>query len=494
MGAPAVRFLGIGKKFPGVRALSDVSFDVRPGECHAILGENGAGKSTLGKILGGLYEADGGTVELFGQPVRFRSPLEARRAGVAIVHQEILFCENLSIGENLCLHELPHRMGRVRFSEVAARARALLRDVGFDVDPRHPMAGLSIGRQQLVQIAAGVGSGAQVIVFDEPTSSLSLSETRHLFDLIRRLKAEGVTCLYVSHRLEEIRELCDRATVLRDGRYIATFDVVGTATSDWVRAMVGREVEVVRRSPGRPPGSVALEVIGLSSESFREVTFTVREGEILGFAGLVGAGRSEIMESIFGLRPITSGKVKMYGKPVHLRNPRWAINAGLGLAPEDRKRSGLVPMMSVRSNATLPILERFSRAGFVRQTDEKQLAGQWAADLKVKTPSMETPVVALSGGNQQKVVVSRWTGANCRVLIFDEPTRGVDIAAKDEIHALIRRLADEGAAVLLVSSDMPELLALSDRIHVVREGRLVAEERAGTTSDELMRLMAGLNP
>jgi ABC-type sugar transport system ATPase subunit len=497
---PAIQFQNVTKRFPGVLAVQGVSFDVHQGVCHAICGENGAGKSTLGKMLAGIHTVDEGQLRLHGQAVRLTSPADARAAGVGMVHQELAFAENLSIAENLCLGALPRRLGFVDRGQVAARARAMLEAIGADggpgstLDVRRPVGALTVGEQQVVQIAGAVGSGARVIVFDEPTSSLSEREVQRLFGLIDRLKQQGVTMLYVSHRMPEIYRLCEWVTVLRDGRHVVTRPAAELSEGELVRAMIGRDIEVVP-SAEPAPGPTRLAVRDLGSPGkFAGVSFQLRAGEILGLAGLVGAGRTEILQALFGLDPARTGVIEIEGVAAAPRDPRAARALGLGLVPEDRKRQGLVLGLSARENLTLPLLDeaRLSRAGFVRRDAEEALARQMFQQLRVRAPGTSFVVAGLSGGNQQKIVLARWLAARCRVLLLDEPTRGVDVGAKAEIHALIDALAAEGAAVLLVSSELPELLALSHRILVLREGRPVGElARAQASEEAVMNLMMG---
>jgi ABC-type sugar transport system ATPase subunit len=494
-----IRIEQLSKTFPGVRALSDVTFEIARGECHALLGENGAGKSTLGKIVAGLYRPDGGRITIDGHEARFHSPREAALAGVAIVHQELIFCPNLSVAENLCLHDLPRRGWFLDRAALRERARGLLAQIGLEVDVDCPLSSLSIAQEQLVQIAAAVGLNARIIVFDEPTSSLGRSEVERLFQLIRRLQQSGTTIIYVSHRLEEIFELCQSVTVLRDGRHIATRPIGEVTHDELVTLMVGRAVDgappvVAKAAADSPECAARLTVRGFSSPGrFHNVNFAIRPGEIVGLAGLVGAGRTEVLETLFGLDRSATGDVLVDGRSVHIRSPRAAQALGMTLIPEDRKRQGLVLGMNVRENLTLPILDRFRRwLGFVNRRAEKSLVDRLRGELSIRTPTGETSIAALSGGNQQKVVFARSLAGNCRILLIDEPTRGVDVGAKQEIHDLIYQLASAGTAVLLVSSDLPELLALSQRVIVLRAGGVAGELRREEASpDRVLRAMAG---
>ncbi|HZI42432.1 MAG TPA: sugar ABC transporter ATP-binding protein [Gemmatimonadaceae bacterium] len=495
MTALAVRFEHISKRFVGVQALNDVSLQVAKGSCHALCGENGAGKSTLGKILAGIHAADTGRLFLDGREESFASPRDALNAGVGMVHQELAFCENLSVAENLLLGDIPSRRGIVDRGAMERRAREMLDEIGADVDVRATVRELTIAQQQLVQIAVAVCGGAAIIIFDEPTSSLSQAEAERLYALIEQLRSRGVTCIYVSHRMPEIYRLCDTISVLRDGRHVATHAAGDLPEAELVRLMIGRSLgEYLPQAIDRAPGKELLRVEGLTvAGRFRDVSFTLREGEIVGLAGLVGAGRSELAHAIFGLDAPTSGSIVVDGEPVTMRKPKDAIRLQLGLVPEDRKRQGLVLSEGGLQNTSLPILDRLSRAGFVRRTEERELTQSYFTKLRVRTPSLDAPVAGLSGGNQQKVVLARWLAANARVLILDEPTRGVDVGAKAEIHGLIRDLAGRGNAVLLISSELPEVIALSHRILVMRQGELVAEvAHQNATQEVLMRLMAGV--
>jgi len=491
----AVRFSGVTKRFPGVVALNGVSFDVAAGSCHAVCGENGAGKSTLGKLLSGIDRPDGGSIEVGGRVVRFANPAEALAAGVAMVHQELASCPNLSVGENLCLGKLPQRWTFVDRRAMHARAAELLADIGAEIDTSRPMSALNVAEQQLVQIASAVGSGARVIVFDEPTSSLSEGEAARLYDLVGRLTAAGATLIYVSHRMQEIFRLCSRITVLRDGEHVATRPTEEMNEGELVQMMIGRRLE--QRAPahvGSAPGAPALEVRALTSRGkFERVSFALRGGEVLGLAGLVGAGRSEIAKALFGLDPNATGSVAVNGRAVRIRSPRDAMRHGIGLVPEDRKAEGLVLPMGSLSNVTLPLLDRLSRASWIRRREERVLGRAYFDRLRVKVASDDAPASSLSGGNQQKLVLARWLAAGSRILILDEPTRGVDVGAKAELHQWIDQLASDGHAILLISSELPELLHLSTRVMILREGRVAGEvARAGATEEGLLRLMAGV--
>jgi ribose transport system ATP-binding protein len=490
----AIRFEHITMRFPGTIALNDVSIEIAAGSCHALCGENGAGKSTLAKILAGIHAPDQGGLFVNGEEVRFSGPRAAQSAGIGIVHQELAFCENLSIAENLCLAVLPERRGFVDRDTLVERAGAMLAQIGASFDPHLPVGQLTIGQQQLVQIAAAVGGGARIIIFDEPTSSLNQPEAERLYQLIAQLKQRGVTCIYVSHRMAEIFRLCDTVSVLRDGQHVATRPTSELSETELVRLMIGRPLsQYFPQHLNAAVGDELLRVERLSCPGkFEDISFSLRAGEIVGLAGLVGAGRTEIACALFGLEHNVSGTVHVRGHALHIRNPREAIALGIGLVPEDRKRHGLVLSASALHNTSLPILRRLSRLSWIQTNAERRLASGFFERLKLRTPSIDTRVAALSGGTQQKVVLARWLAAESRVLLLDEPTRGVDVGAKAEIHGLIDRLATQGHAVLLISSDLPETLALSRRILVLRRGRLVGEVGHGEASEEVvMRLMAG---
>ncbi|MBX7135541.1 MAG: sugar ABC transporter ATP-binding protein [Fimbriimonadaceae bacterium] len=485
----------ITKRFPGVVALDEVSVQVETGSCHALMGENGAGKSTLGKIIAGLYQPDSGEIWLDGSLVQFANPLAAMRVGIGMVHQELVFCENLSVAENLCLDSLPASGIFLQRGEMIRRATEWLEALQVQIDPQTPVGDLPIAKQQLIQIAGAVGRGARVIIFDEPTSSLSLFETEMLYGLIRKIRAAGVTCVYVSHRMDEIYELCDTVTVLRDGCLVETRPLAETSRDELVKMMVGRQLEAVDHVAFSPQlGDVALTVEGLSSpDRFENISLSLRRGEILGLAGLVGAGRTEVVEALFGLDPGAVGNVTLLGKEISHPSPSKMLSAGFGLVPEDRKRHGLVLNMNARENISLPTLDRLAQLGWVRMGEERDLAEQYFETLRVKAPNVESGAVGLSGGNQQKLVIAKWLAAHCEVLALDEPTRGVDVGAKAEIHELIRGLALQGKAVIVVSSDLPELLALSTRILVLRNGRIEGEvTREQATEEAVMRLMTGV--
>jgi ABC-type sugar transport system ATPase subunit len=493
--APAVRFEHVTKRFPGVLALDDVSVEIEAGTCHALCGENGAGKSTLGKILAGIHPLDGGRVVIFGEPATLSGPQAALAAGIGMVHQELAFCENMTVAENLCLGALPSSRGFVSRREMWRKAEGMLAAIEAPLDVNRVVGSLTIGQRQMLQIAAAVGSGARIIIFDEPTSSLSQHEAERLYELIGRLRARGVTSIYVSHRMEEIFRLCDRVTVLRDGRHVGTEAVSAIDQGRLVELMIGRRLEeYFPQHLHTERGEELLRVEGLASQGrFHDVSFALHAGEVLGFAGLVGAGRSEVAQALFGLDPEATGSVRVRGVQARIRTPGQAMTLGLGLVPEDRKRQGLVLSMDGSSNTTMAILHRLARLTFVRRSEERALATEYFARLRVRAPGIDTVTAGLSGGNQQKIVLAKWLAARCRILMLDEPTRGVDVGAKAEIHALIDDLASKGNGVILISSELPEILNLSTRVMVLREGRVAgALSRDAASQAAVMRLMAGV--
>jgi ABC-type sugar transport system ATPase subunit len=494
-GTAAVQFRSITKRFPGVVALDDVSVDVAAGSFHALCGENGAGKSTLGKILAGIYRPDGGEVGLFGRSLALAGAEDALAAGVGMVHQELSFAENLTVAENLCLPALPSRVGFVRQAVMRREAQTMLEAVGSPFGVDRIVGELTTGEQQMLQIAGAVGRGARVIVFDEPTSSLSQHEAERLYELIGRLKARGVTGIYVTHRMAEIFRLCDTVTVLRDGRLVATKPARELDADALVEMMIGRKIDEYFPPLEAPrERRRLLTVRGLTSPGrFADVSLSIDAGEVVGVGGLVGAGRSEVARAIFGLDSHVSGTVVVDETSAAIRSPRDAMRAGIGLVPEDRKRQGLVLTMSALANMTLAVLPTLARGTFVRRTLERELGQRSFEDLQVRAPGLDASAGGLSGGNQQKLVLAKWLAARCRILILDEPTRGIDVGAKAQIHALVNDLAARGTGILLISSDLPELLHLSTRIIVLRDGRLVGEvSRQDATEERLMRMMAGV--
>jgi ribose transport system ATP-binding protein len=473
---------GIVKEFPGVRALDEVDLDVAAGEVHCLLGQNGAGKSTLIKVLAGAYRPDAGEIRWAGRPVTFGSPHDADTAGIATIHQELDLVPGLSVAENVFLGHEPGRFGFSRLRAAEDAARDLLARLGHpEIPPRRELGRLSAAGQQVVSMARALSRDARLIVMDEPSAVLDNDEVGNLFRVVRELTAAGVAVVYISHRLEEIRRIGDRVTVLKDGRTVArNLPAPQTPTAEVIRLMTGRTIEYVFPSrESAASGDVVLEVDGLGRRGeFADVSFTVRAGEVVGLAGLVGSGRSEILETVYGARRPTAGSVAVRGRTLRAGSVPAAVRAGMGLAPEERKSQALLLAEPVYRNVSLPTLSRFARAGFLRGGAELAAAAEVTAQLDVRPADPTRPVRTLSGGNQQKVVLARWLLEECTVLLLDEPTRGVDVGARSEIYALIRRLAARGVAVVLVSSEVPEVLGLADRVLVVREGRVVHEAPA----------------
>jgi ribose transport system ATP-binding protein len=476
---PLLTMRGIVKQFPGVRALDGVDLDVAAGEVHCLLGQNGAGKSTLIKVLAGAHRPDSGEIVWAGEPASFGAPQAADAAGIATIYQELDLVPGLSVAENVVLGHEPARLGFTRPRDAENLARTLLRRLGHpEIPPRRELGRLSAAGQQVVSMARALARDARLIVMDEPSAVLDPEEVRNLFRVIRELTADGVAVVYISHRLEEIREIGDRVTVLKDGRSVArNLPARTTPTADVIRLMTGRTIEYVfPERPDTPPGDVVLAVDGLArAGEFADVSFTVRAGEIVGLAGLVGSGRSEILETVYGARKASAGTVRVRGTALRAGSVPAAVRAGMGLAPEERKSQGLLMGEPVYRNVSLSALARFARFGFLTADAELPAAGAITAQLDVRPADATRPVRTLSGGNQQKVVLARWLLQECSILLLDEPTRGVDVGARSEIYALIQRLSAEGAAIVLVSSEVPEVLGLADRVLVVREGRVVHE-------------------
>ena len=460
------------------------------------MGENGAGKSTLGKILAGIHKPDAGHFEIDGITRSFRSPVEAQRTGIGIVHQELSFCPNLSVAENICLSHLPEHAGWIDWRRIYQKAQVCLDEIGAECDVNEELSRLSAGQTQMVQIAAALATDARIFVMDEPTSSLSTAESQRLEELIGQLRRRGATILYVSHRMDEIFRFCDTVTVMRDSQHVVTMPLAQTNEAELVRLMIGRTWQkLFPEHVERAPGHEYLRVEGLSSPGkFRNVSFSLRSGEVIGMAGLVGAGRSEIAMGIFGLDARMTGSVFVEGRRVSVRCPRDAMALGVGLVSEDRKKQGLVLGLECGSNITLSSLDRLSRHGVIRLKEERNVIAEFFAKLQVKAASPHVPAQTLSGGNQQKLVLAKWLARQCRILILDEPTRGVDVGAKAEIHRLIDELASAGLAVLMISSELPEVLNLSTRVIVMRNGRIAGMlDRAEATQERVMQLMAGQN-
>ena len=481
---------GISKQFAGVEVLSDVDLDLYAGEIHALLGENGAGKSTFAKILSGVHRPTRGTLTLAGKKVDVTSPLAAQRLGITLIHQEPISFPDLSVAENLVLGREGHAgLGRVHWADIAARARELMDLLGVRIDVTRAMRGLSIADQQMVEIARALDSDARLIIMDEPTAPLTPKEVETLFGIARRLRDEGRTIVFISHRLEEVRALCDRATVFRDARLVGTGNVAALKDEEIIRMMIGRPLKDYIHGHRSAIGAPALEVRNLTAPGmFDNVSFTVRQGEILGLAGLVGAGRTDVARAIFGVAPAASGTIRVAGNEVRIADPSDAIALGLAFVPEDRAQAGIFGTMSVEDNITAAVPAKIASRGFIRPARVRALAEASVEKLKIRLASLRQPIMELSGGNQQKAILARWLHTSPSVLILDEPTRGIDVGVKAEFYDMIGALAEDGKAILLISSELPELLALCDRILVMAEGSLTAEfSREEASQEAIMR-------
>ena len=489
MTPPFVTMTGISKSFVGVKVLKGVDFDVRPGEVHALLGENGAGKSTLIKILSGLYQPDGGVVAIDGEEVRFASTRDATAAGIATVYQELLLFPELSVAENVFLGHYPRKAGGViDWAAVRERTRALLDSLDtYDLDVDTKVLSLSVAQRQRVEIAKALSRNARVLIMDEPTASLVDKDVQQLMNVVRQLRERGVGIVYVSHRMPEIFALADRVTVLRDGGHVATRDIGEVDENQLVSMMVGRSIESLFPKSDVAIGEAVLEVRNLHrGRQVRDISFTLRRGEILGVAGLVGSGRTELALVLFGMTPATSGEILLDGKPVRIRSPLQARDLGIAYVPEDRGLQGLVKPMAIRKNVTMARLERVSRGIFLRARAETARAAAAVKRLAIRCRDVNQPVGELSGGNQQKVVIAKWLETEPRVLILDEPTRGVDVGAKSEIHAIMGELVKQGVAILMISSELPEVLGMSDRVLVMSGGRVTQVlERSQATPERV---------
>ncbi len=484
--------VGISKAFAGVRALKQVSFDLRPGEVHALVGENGAGKSTLIKIMTGAERADAGTIAVAGRAAHDLDPHASRALGIAAIYQQPAIFPDLTVAENIALAlESGHTWRRVDWASRRRQSTELLARVGARLDPDRLAETLTMPEQQVVEIAKAIGTDARILIMDEPTAALSEREVHGLFEVIARLRAEGVGIIYISHRLEDVLAIADRITVLRDGESVGTWAAGDVDRAQLIRLMVGRELAAIFPKRDVPRGEVALELRGVSNRAtgVHDVSLSVSRGEILGLAGLVGSGRTQLAEVLFGLTPADGGEIRVAGRPCRIASPSDAIRAGLAYVPEDRRRHGVVLEMSIAANASLASLGAVSSGGLINGAAERAHAMTYVERFRIKAPSVDTEVLALSGGNQQKVALARWLATQPSVLVLDEPTQGVDVGSKAEIHALIQDLAERGLAILMISSELPEILGMSDRIAVMRRGTIAGVlSRAEATADTILAM------
>ena len=478
MGETILRMEGIDKSFTGVHALKGVDFDLQKGEVHALMGENGAGKSTLMKILTGIYAKDAGTITYEGAAVEFKTPKEAQDAGIAIVHQELNMMNHLTVAQNIFIGREAMSGRIINDKKMNEDAAALFRRLNIKIDPAAVMGDLTVGKQQMCEIAKAISREVKLIVFDEPTAALTDAEIEELFKIIRDLRERGLGIIYISHRMDEIKVITDRVTVMRDGEYVGTLITKDCSKEDIINMMVGRVIyeEPKQKSMVAQDAPVVLSVRHLNAGKLvRDVSFDLRKGEILGFAGLMGAGRTETARAIFGADPVDSGEIYMNGKQVQIKCPKDAVAAGIGYLSEDRKRYGIILDKTITENSTMATMEEYQKGVFIDKKKERQVTESYVKKLKTKTPTVDAAVGNLSGGNQQKVVIAKWLVRDCEVLIFDEPTRGIDVGAKSEIYHLMNELAAAGKAIIMISSELPEVLRMSDRIMVMCEGRITGE-------------------
>jgi monosaccharide ABC transporter ATP-binding protein, CUT2 family (TC 3.A.1.2.-) len=492
MGDVIVSMKGICKTFPGVKALDNVDFELRSGEVMALLGENGAGKSTLMKILSGVYTKDGGTLKVNGTEYEHMNPKLAQHVGVAIIHQELNMCKHLSVVENMFLGRELIKNGTLDNAKMEAEAKKVLNSLGMDIDPRHIVGDMSVSKQQMVEIAKALSINAKILIMDEPTSSLTAREIEELFKIIKQLRENGCGIVYISHRLEELKEIVDRVTIMRDGKYISSANFADVSMNKIISDMVGREITEQFPRVSCKKGEKIFEVKNLNAgRMVRNINISLYEGEIVGLAGLMGAGRTETTRAIFGADPKTSGEIILDGKTLDIKCPMDAIKAGVVLAPEDRKKDGLCTGLSIRHNLALPNLDYICNVlGVINSRREDDLCTKAVENLRIKTPNIEVNSGTLSGGNQQKVVVGKWLARDSRVVIFDEPTRGIDIGAKVEIYNLMNELKKNGIAVMFISSEMPELMGIADRIMVMCDGRITGELSVEEATQEEIMIMA----
>jgi len=479
---------GVSKSFPGVKALDQVKFDLKSGEVHALLGENGAGKSTLMKIISGIYKRDEGSYFVDGQDVGDLTPKKAAELGIAIIHQELNMCQDLTVAENMFLGREKKKFGLVDQKTLNDDAEAILKKLQMDIDPETVVRKLSVSKQQMIEIAKALSTNARILIMDEPTSALTEKECNELFKIINNLKKNGCAIIYISHRLEELEYITDRVSVFRDGRYIITKEFDKTSLDEIIAYMVGREITDKYPNIKMPLGDKILEVKNLSAGFLKEISFDLFAGEIIGFSGLMGAGRTELFKTIFGAEKKEQGEIVLDGNPIGIRSPEDAIKHGIVFGPEDRKAEGLCTKLSIRENIGLANLDQISnRFGLINREKESEIVNKMIQDLKIKTPSMEQDAKNLSGGNQQKVVVGKWLARDARVVVFDEPTRGIDVAAKVEIYHIMNELKRQGVGVIFISSELPEIMGMSDRVLVMCNGRITGNlMTADTTQDEIL--------
>ena len=488
MGQYLIELSNVSKSFPGVKALDKVSFNLKSGEVHALLGENGAGKSTLMKIISGIYSRDEGDYYIDGVNIKELTPKKASEYGIAIIHQELNMCQDLTVAENMFLGRESRRLGFVDQKKMNQDAKKILDQLQMDIDPETVMRKLSVSKQQMIEIAKALSTNARILIMDEPTSALTEKECVDLFKIINNLKANGCAIVYISHRLEELSNITDRISVFRDGKYIVTKNFVETSLDEIIAYMVGREITEKYPHIQTPLGEKILEVNHFKSHILKDVSFDLFAGEIVGFSGLMGAGRTELFKAIFGADSVDSGQIILDGMPIEIKSPHDAIAHGIVLGPEDRKAEGLCTKLTIRENIALANLDKISnRFGLIDKEKERMIVNQAIEDLKIKTPTMEQDAKNLSGGNQQKVVVGKWMVRDARVIIFDEPTRGIDVAAKVEIYNIMNELKKQGVGVIFISSELPEILGMSDRVLVMCNGRITGNLMTDeTTQDEIL--------
>lgn len=477
---------GVSKSFPGVKALDDVSFDVRPGTVHALCGENGAGKSTLMKIINGIYQPDAGTIRVHGDEVRIKNPIDARAKGIAMISQELNYVPDMTIAESFSLGRLPMRFGKIDWRRIRSEARRILAEEGLDFAVTRRLGTLTVSEIQTLEIVRANHHAADVLIMDEPTSAIAHREVESLFAKIRELRAQGKSIIYISHKMDEVFELADDISVLRDGAVVSSQPAAQITSAEVIAEMVGRDLDHQSYPKERVEiGETVFKATGLSrAQLFEDIDLEVKAGEIVGLAGLIGAGRSEVVRAMFGLDPLDDGEIEIDGEPVRITGPKKAIASGLAMLSEDRRLVGIVPQLSVKKNATLASLQKVIHGGFTHRRAEEALVEEYFTKMNVKAPSTETLISALSGGNQQKVLLARWLIADPKVMLLDEPTRGVDVGAKFEIYKIMTELARQGRGILMISSELPELIGMCDRIYVMSAGRLTAELRPDQFSQE----------